>query len=153
MCRPQCMHIRILLAQGGLVPMSLPFTLGQPHILLPVVTTQLLLPCRVPAVKEEEEAAKVQPMEPALPRDRLAAQLYPVSMVWQPPFTQLVDLIGHGNLQVCTALLCWQPFSKGRVLPVRAVCCSRLFGGVCLFVRARAGDSVDVQGLAENVPL
>ncbi len=86
--------------------MSLRVTLKRPRMLLPVLTAQLLPPCRVPAVKEEEEeAAKVQPMEPALPRDRLAPQLYPVSMVWQPPFTQLVDLIGHGDLQV---LLYWQ---------------------------------------------
>lgn len=39
-------------------------------------------------------------MEMSLPRDRLTPQLYPVSMVWQPPFTQLVDLVGHGDMQV-----------------------------------------------------
>ena len=39
-------------------------------------------------------------MEASLPRDWQSAQLYPVSMVWQPPFTQLVDLIGHGDMQV-----------------------------------------------------
>ncbi len=47
-----------------------------------------------------EEAEEEQPMEASLPRDRQSAQLYPVSMVWQPPFTQLVDLVGHGDMQV-----------------------------------------------------
>jgi hypothetical protein len=38
-------------------------------------------------------------MEPALPFDRQAKQLYPVSITWQPPFTMLLDLKGHGDLQ------------------------------------------------------
>ena len=47
---------------------------------------------------EEDEGS--QPlMEAALPFDRQAKQLYPVSITWQPPFTMLVDLKGHGDLQ------------------------------------------------------
>ena len=39
-------------------------------------------------------------MEEALPRDLAARQLYPVSICWDPPFTMLVDLVGHGDPQV-----------------------------------------------------
>jgi hypothetical protein len=39
-------------------------------------------------------------MEVSLPYDLRAKQLYPVSVVWQPPFTMLVDLVGHGDAQV-----------------------------------------------------
>ncbi|CAL8471301.1 g10843 [Coccomyxa elongata] len=70
------------------------------------------VPEPVPSIEEAEE----QPMEMSLPRDRLTPQLYPVSMVWQPPFTQLVDLVGHGDMQAgvdvaatLTAWGKWQP--------------------------------------------
>ena len=39
-------------------------------------------------------------MEPSLPHDLQRRQLYPVSLVWQPAFTMLVDLVGHGDPQV-----------------------------------------------------
>jgi hypothetical protein len=41
-------------------------------------------------------------MEASLPYDLRAKQLYPVSLVWHPPFTMLVDLVGHGDTQVHT---------------------------------------------------
>ena len=47
----------------------------------------------------EEEDGGEPLMEPALPFDRQAKQLYPVSITWQPPFTMLLDLKGHGDLQ------------------------------------------------------
>ena len=31
--------------------------------------------------------------------------LVPVSVEWQPPFTMMVDLIGHGDLQAGSARL------------------------------------------------
>lgn len=55
---------------------------------------------------EEEEDGSLPLMEPALPFDRQAKQLYPVSITWQPPFTMLVDLKGHGDLQA------WPPASR-----------------------------------------
>ena len=39
-------------------------------------------------------------MEEALPHDLAARQLYPISIGWDPPFTMLVDLVGHGDPQV-----------------------------------------------------
>ena len=39
-------------------------------------------------------------MEESLPFDRVENVLYPVSVWWQPAFTVMVDLIGHGELQV-----------------------------------------------------
>ena len=39
-------------------------------------------------------------MEEALPFDSKEVMLYPVSMLWQPPFTVMVDLWGRGELQV-----------------------------------------------------
>lgn len=47
----------------------------------------------------EKEDGREPLMEPALPFDRQAKQLYPVSITWQPPFTMLLDLKGHGDLQ------------------------------------------------------
>ncbi len=55
--------------------------------------------CRVGDVEEEDGSLPL--MESALPFDRQAKQLYPVSITWQPPFTMLLDLKGHGNLQAC----------------------------------------------------
>ena len=49
----------------------------------------------------EEEDGALPIMESALPFDRQAKQLYPVSITWQPPFTMLLDLKGHGDLQAC----------------------------------------------------
>ena len=57
----------------------------------------------------EEDDAALPIMESALPFDRQAKQLYPVSITWQPPFTMLLDLKGHGDLQAC---LCAQPASR-----------------------------------------
>lgn len=31
--------------------------------------------------------------------------LFPVSVEWEPPFTMLVDLIGHGDHMVCMLML------------------------------------------------
>lgn len=39
-------------------------------------------------------------MEAALPRDSSLHQLYPVSISWTPPYTMMVDLVGHGDPQV-----------------------------------------------------
>ena len=39
-------------------------------------------------------------MEEALPNDVKGPRLYPVSILWEPPFTMLVHLVGHGSLQV-----------------------------------------------------
>lgn len=50
-----------------------------------------------PVCRSEVEDAET---EPSLPYDLRAKQLYPVSMVWQPPFTMLLDLVGHGDVQV-----------------------------------------------------
>ena len=41
-----------------------------------------------------------QSMEEALPNDVKGPRLYPVSILWEPPFTMLVHLVGHGSLQV-----------------------------------------------------
>ena len=49
----------------------------------------------------EEDDGALPIMESALPFDRQAKQLYPVSITWQPPFTMLLDLKGHGDLQAC----------------------------------------------------
>lgn len=38
--------------------------------------------------------------EEDLPFDRSDAQLYPVSIPWQPPFNMLLHLMGQGDLQV-----------------------------------------------------
>lgn len=54
--------------------------------------------CREGDVEEEDGVAPI--MESALPFDRQSKQLYPVSITWQPPFTMLLDLKGHGDLQV-----------------------------------------------------
>ena len=44
------------------------------------------------------------PGEPGLQGEEVQGrELYPVSLVWQPPFTMLVDLVGHGDLQVWLA--------------------------------------------------
>jgi hypothetical protein len=64
-------------------------------------------------------------MEPSLPHDAAARQLYPVSLVWQPPFTMLVDLVGHGDPQVRqrsknSLLRCAGPL-HGDLLPQLAV--------------------------------
>ena len=50
-------------------------------------------------MEEEEDDGSPPLMEPALPFDKQAKQLYPVSITWQPPFSMLVDLKGHGDLQ------------------------------------------------------
>ena len=55
-------------------------------------------------------------MEAALPRDSARHQLYPVSVAWAPPFTMLVDLVGHGDPQVT-----WTPHNErlaGRLEPL-----------------------------------
>ena len=39
-------------------------------------------------------------MEKALPNDAKGARLYPVSIMWEPPFTMMVHLTGHGSRQV-----------------------------------------------------
>lgn len=39
-------------------------------------------------------------MEEILPRDLAGKQLYPVSITWEPPFSMMVDLVGHGDPQV-----------------------------------------------------
>ena len=57
----------------------------------------------------EEDDGALPTMESALPFDRQAKQLYPVSITWQPPFTMLLDLKGHGDLQAC---FCAQPASR-----------------------------------------
>ena len=57
----------------------------------------------------EEDDGALPIMESALPFDRQAKQLYPVSITWQPPFTMLLDLKGHGDLQAC---FCAQPASR-----------------------------------------
>ena len=54
--------------------------------------------CR-PEYLEDEQGFKVKP-EQELPFDRSDKQLYPVSVIWQPPFTMMVDLVGAGDLQV-----------------------------------------------------
>ena len=54
----------------------------------------------------EEEDGALPIMESALPFDRQAKQLYPVSITWQPPFTMLLDLKGHGDLQACLCSAC-----------------------------------------------
>ena len=43
---------------------------------------------------------RLEGMEEALPRDLVVKQLYPVSIAWEPPFTMMVDLVGHGDPQV-----------------------------------------------------
>ena len=54
--------------------------------------------CR-PAFLQDGNGGLVK-AEEELPFDRSDAQLYPVSIPWQPPFTMLVNLIGQGDLQV-----------------------------------------------------
>jgi len=63
--------------------------------------TSLITPyaCRVGDVEEEDGSPPL--MESALPFDRQAKQLFPVSITWQPPFTMLLDLKGRGDLQAC----------------------------------------------------
>ena len=58
---------------------------------------------------EEEDDGALPTMESALPFDRQAKQLYPVSITWQPPFTMLLDLKGHGDLQACLCSACTSP--------------------------------------------
>ena len=52
--------------------------------------------CRLWPVKQPA----AQSMEEALPNDVKGPRLYPVSILWEPPFTMLVHLVGHGSLQV-----------------------------------------------------
>ena len=73
---------------------------------------------------------------PGKPGEAQGRELYPVSLVWQPPFTMLVDRVGHGDPQVRLAIISQRLhlFSRllvGRLafagfgLPSECVLCSR----------------------------
>ena len=76
-------------------------------------------------------------MEAALPFDSAKKVLYPVSVSWQPAFTVMVDLVGHGELaagdDVCHVLSqygTWQPALHHKRSPTVAEALVGSLGGL-----------------------
>ena len=63
----------------------------------------LHLPWQHPLLREFCIACRDEPIE-SVAQVTNRQGLYPVSMEWDPPFTMMVDLIGHGDLQVSASL-------------------------------------------------
>ena len=57
------------------------------------------LPWQHPLLRKSCIACRDEPAE-SVAQVTNRQGLYPVSMEWDPPFTMMVDLIGHGDLQV-----------------------------------------------------